>query len=348
LLLPVLAKALLPEGGELPLADLYADAFPNLIGLGVCCGLILIMIIFLRPGRRPSPLLGGLLVALIAADLLLFGFRFIRFTPNRQVFPATGVTGFLQKNLAGGRLLALSPVPLERAWPASDLPQASYMLRGLRPLPQALLPPNTPMVYRLRDLLGYDSLYLADYRALLGELEGRDPSPPANGNLLLAYQARQDLLPRLGVRYLLSRNSLEGKGLRLVYDRECKIYALSGAPSRAGLSAGAEPGAAVTGKAEIISDEVNHVALTAAGPVGFLVLADTRYPGWRAYLDGRETPILPARGVFRAVAFPAGRHRVDFYYRPQAFKIGLFALLLAVAAAGLGIGVKGWRHAQEK
>jgi hypothetical protein len=349
LLLTFFTKWLLPEGEDLTLSDLYVDALPNLLWLGLVCGLSLLMIVLLRPpARKPASLLAGVLAVLVAADLLVFGFRFIRFTPNREVFPATGATDFLQKNLGGGRLLALSPVPLERAWPASDLAQASYLLRGLRSFPRALLPPNTPTVYSLRDILGYDSLYLADYRTLLGELEGRDPSPPANGNLLLAYQVRRDLLPQFGVRYLLSCNPLEGKDLRLVYDKECKIYALTGDISRARLSVVGDQSASAAGKAEIISDEINHVAITgAADRESRLVLADSRYPGWRAYLDGRETPIAPAQSAFRSVAFPAGEHRVDFYYRPETFKIGLFTLLLAIAA-GLGTGVNGLYHALKK
>jgi hypothetical protein len=336
LLLTFLAKTLLPEGEELTLADLYVDALPNLIWLGVVCALSLVVIIFLRPTKKLSSLLAGALVILVAADLLLFGFRFVRFTPDKEVFPATGATDFLRKNLGASRMLALTPVPLEQAWPASDLRMASYLLRGLRAFPQALFPPNTPLVYRLRDILGYDSLYLADYRTLLGELEGRDPSPPTNGNLLLAHRVRRDLLPLFGVRYLVSRHPLEGKNLRLVYDKECKVYELSDAFSRAWLAdAGHQPGSR-TGNAEILADDINHVGIKAeASESGWLILADNFYPGWRANVDGKEVPIEFAHRAFRAVALPAGEHKVDFYYRPTTFKVGLFALLLAAMAAGI-------------
>jgi hypothetical protein len=252
--------------------------------------------------------------------------------------------------LGNNRLLALSPVPLEQAWPASDLGQASRLLRGLRSFPQALLPPNTPTVYGLRDILGYDSLYLADYRTLLGDLEGRDPSPPANGNLLLAYQVRQDLLPLFGVRYLVSLHPLEGKNLRLVYDdNQCKVYALPDTVSRTWLAdAGYQPGS-LAGKATITVDGINQVTIkTAANRPSQLVLADGYYPGWRAYVDGKAAPIVLANRAFRAVALPSGEHQVDFYYLPATFKIGLFALLLAVAAAGLAVGLAGCHYAPKK
>jgi hypothetical protein len=49
---------------------------------------------------------------------------------------------------------------------------------------------------------------------------------------------------------------------------------------------------------------------------GFLVLTDTWYPGWRATVDGRETPIHEAYGALRGVVVPAGAHTVEFRYRP--------------------------------
>jgi hypothetical protein len=55
---------------------------------------------------------------------------------------------------------------------------------------------------------------------------------------------------------------------------------------------------------------------------GWLVLADSWYPGWRAYLDGSRTEIYRANYLFRAIALPGGRHSVEFRYQPPAFNIG--------------------------
>jgi hypothetical protein len=56
---------------------------------------------------------------------------------------------------------------------------------------------------------------------------------------------------------------------------------------------------------------------------GILVLADSFYPGWRVYVDGKEAEILRANLFFRAVVLPAGEHIVEFRYEPRTFKIGL-------------------------
>jgi hypothetical protein len=56
---------------------------------------------------------------------------------------------------------------------------------------------------------------------------------------------------------------------------------------------------------------------------GWLYLADTYYPGWKAELGGDDVEIHRAQYLFRAVRVPGGRHTVHFQYRPLSFAIGL-------------------------
>lgn len=55
---------------------------------------------------------------------------------------------------------------------------------------------------------------------------------------------------------------------------------------------------------------------------GILVLADSFYPGWKAYVDGREAEILAANINQRAVVLEKGKHTVQFVYKPESFKKG--------------------------
>jgi hypothetical protein len=65
-------------------------------------------------------------------------------------------------------------------------------------------------------------------------------------------------------------------------------------------------------------------------------LADTNYPGWGAFLDGKEVPIYSAQILGKAVALPAGRHDLRIRFRPVSFYLGLtITLLTAIAAAVL-------------
>jgi uncharacterized membrane protein YfhO len=70
---------------------------------------------------------------------------------------------------------------------------------------------------------------------------------------------------------------------------------------------------------------------------GYLVLADADYPGWQAQIDGRDTPILRANVLFRAVHLPAGSHRIEFAYQPESLRRG--AMVSGVAAAVVALGL---------
>ncbi len=66
---------------------------------------------------------------------------------------------------------------------------------------------------------------------------------------------------------------------------------------------------------------------------GYLFLADSFAPGWRARVDGKETRIRPADVAFRTVALPRTAKSVVFQYEPETFRVGLFASLIALGAA---------------
>lgn len=68
---------------------------------------------------------------------------------------------------------------------------------------------------------------------------------------------------------------------------------------------------------------------------GILVLADSFYPGWNVYVNGRQEKIYRANLFFRGVQLSPGTHTVQFRYEPRAFAIGravsVITLLLIVA-----------------
>jgi hypothetical protein len=68
---------------------------------------------------------------------------------------------------------------------------------------------------------------------------------------------------------------------------------------------------------------------------GFVLVADTFYPGWTATVDDVPTAIHPANLLFRAVALPAGKHTIVMKYESPWLRIGggltLIGLLLAAA-----------------
>jgi hypothetical protein len=88
----------------------------------------------------------------------------------------------------------------------------------------------------------------------------------------------------------------------------------------------------IKGTVDLVSYRANEVVLAyKADRDGFLYASDTYYPGWRAYVDGRETKIYRANLAFRAIEVPKGRHTVVFRYVPVSFYVGLSLTLLGIA-----------------
>ncbi len=55
---------------------------------------------------------------------------------------------------------------------------------------------------------------------------------------------------------------------------------------------------------------------------GWVVVSDSNWPGWRAYIDGRRVEILDANHAFIGIFVPQGKHRIRLMYRPEAFTRG--------------------------
>jgi hypothetical protein len=55
---------------------------------------------------------------------------------------------------------------------------------------------------------------------------------------------------------------------------------------------------------------------------GWVVVSETAWPGWRAYVDGVRVPTVFANHAFLGIHVPAGTHRLQLVYLPRAFTVG--------------------------
>jgi len=83
----------------------------------------------------------------------------------------------------------------------------------------------------------------------------------------------------------------------------------------------------------------------------FLVLSEIYYPaGWKAYIDGKETEIYPVNHILRGVKVPAGKHNIEFSFKPESYgrslTLSLSGLLLITLAllGGLGLSYRNNRR----
>ena len=325
-------------GGPSRVAVLFAFGTALLVGMGVdrISGF----------SRRAARGVGArhavpLLLVILAGDLILAARHHVHIVPREWVY-AEGA----------------NPGPVEGRMIASA---ADWPLRGA--FPEAALPPNAATVYHVRDAGGYDSLYLARYRDFASLIQGGDPSPPANGNLILfrlGPASRPDLARLAGVRsYLMPTRLGNVVALRddLALPRAWVTNSLVSLPThREAVAALADPAPArdylvITGEeqpadeatgaeARVADLSPNAVEVTLSGGGGYLFLADSYAPGWHAWADGRPLRVMPADVTFRAVAVPSEATKVVFRYRPASFRVGMFVSLMMLAVVvGLGSGV---------
>ncbi len=132
---------------------------------------------------------------------------------------------------------------------------------------------------------------------------------------------------------------------QVVLDGKTNGQGIDLTPAEAGPLAQPRPGV------DIVDYTAREVRLAARlDQPGWLTLADTYFPGWRAYAippggspdDEIELTIHRANGAFRAVYLPPGAWQVRFRYSPRTFQLGLYGSFLALAALMFGLGYWAW------
>jgi hypothetical protein len=266
----------------------------------------------------------GLPVALVMVDLFANGINYNHTSAPSDIYPSTPLTAFLQQNVGHERI-----APVNRNW----------SFQG----PRAVLPPNAAMVFGLRDVQGYDSLFPGQYKAFMNRFAGPrgDASPPEVGNVVFAKDPESGLAGTSGVRWLVSLVEVPSLGSPATALDGAYVYEAAGGNGRARLKGGF-----VAWR----EDGPTRVTLEATAPAATnLMLADQFYPGWHASVAGSPATIQRAEEVFRSVAVPAGKYTVTFRYQPMGFRFGLFLGLVGVAIGavvfGWQLGSKGGRRA---
>ena len=232
-------------------------------------------------------------------------------------------------------------------------------------------PPGSFRIWPLSEMV---SNRFAGFR--VASIYGYHAAKPRLYQDLAEAQALQNpyWLALLNVRYIVTPRALEGallpqvyKGSQMIYEnpsalpRATVLGAYKVAPSSRAIvdsiAAGSTDPAQVTwlerdvgltlgpvegATATISRYGLNDVSIDVETPgPGLLRLADQWYPDWVASVDGRPAEILKADYLLRAVAVPAGRHRVEFHFRSPVVRTGLM-LSLGSLAVVLALLVIGW------
>lgn len=109
---------------------------------------------------------------------------------------------------------------------------------------------------------------------------------------------------------------------------EQKLPATSSSEQQPALTTPAE---ASVNKVTILQDQNEHVALSVqCDRDSLVVLNDRFYPGWKAKIDSVPATIYRANGFMRSVYVTKGSHLVEFDYRPDCLRFGLYLAALAI------------------
>ncbi|HTP09598.1 MAG TPA: YfhO family protein, partial [Anaerolineae bacterium] len=203
---------------------------------------------------------------------------------------------------------------------------------------RAALLPNAALIDRLPSANNFDSLLVGRYQNLLDQVEQ------------LPLEQALPILSRMHIGYIVSPRELNLPIVTrtpdvTIYRNDQVLPRAWIAPASADLQSISEivPESAV----ESLTDSGNAVTIRASSPqTGWLILADTFYPGWRATIDGVPVDIQMANDAFRAIEFPAGDHTIVFQYEPRSVLIGLLMSLASLATITVGLIVSYWRDAR--
>jgi hypothetical protein len=216
---------------------------------------------------------------------------------------------------AGGRFALSQAFNVDyRGLHSASLDRFTSLLRSVE---------GTPFHLRLLRLAGVEhavSLHPMDDLAPEREVQGLFSRP------ILLHRV-PDPLPRTYVVGAARRRPDDKDAARLLLDPGFNPSAEVVVASGAELSAA--PG--FESRARLLEARPDRVVLEAeTSAPGVVVLLEGFDPGWRVRLDGQPAELLRANLAFRAVAVPAGRHRIEMTYRP-------WGLLAGLAAAGLSL-----------
>jgi hypothetical protein len=298
---------------------------------------------------KPMPYRVFMVVALclLLADLLPFAARFKVSQPAEEVLPRNRFVETLPAKSGGSRIVKY----------VADV-----------------LPASTPTLLGIDDIHGYNALNVDHYIEVLGAIDSTVVATENAalrrriGPLSSTEGMNSKLLDMLNAVHILTVMRIEGRiqpvkvnnegALPRAYlvgearrfgtyeevldymktgEFDPRVEVLIVGESGAGPdSVAARDSVAGPGRVVISTYRPQEVVMDVKAETDcWLFMSDTYYPGWRAYVDGSETPILRANYAFRGLALSQGRHEVRMVFESGSFRIGTILSVAGLVLLGV-------------
>jgi hypothetical protein len=268
-------------------------------------------------GERNKGLLAGLILLTVFCDLYYFTRPVVSFLDREAQNAVPNAVPILKK---GGRYIALDTVPIFK-------PEIERLRISPEKLPlyfsaRETLNENLGMLYGLKSVASYTGLHL-------------------KWNDEALFPMTPERLSEMNCEFIICRDPLKIPPLREIYRNTFfHIYRNGDVQPRVRLVASMIQNGAdgfiskgsIKGSSRFVDQgDAQHFKIEIqAEESGYLILADSFYPGWKALIEGKAVEIRRTNGWMRAIPLPAGRSIVTFVYRPASFTWGLAVSCAAV------------------
>lgn len=294
--------------GRLPIPQPFIPAVVSAGLIALAISLLYLRLPLAESKRKTWTLLACLLLAL---DLLYAGWG-LNPAASLELYKTQTVHSTLASQLNGARLYM----------PAAYEDQLKFDLlfrfdtfnsEDPRTIRASLLP-NISILDSIPSANNFDPLVPARYANWIAALESASPEDRASMLAAMNVGAVATLIEGQGAS--LEFETLPASGrvsfatcLSPVFDVDC---------------------ASADATVRIARETPNSLVVEVDAPAdGWVVIADTWYPGWHARVSNSPAQIDSQYGVFRAIPVRAGNSTVGLEYRPLSFTIGLLLTSLA-------------------
>lgn len=325
--------------------------FPMII-LFIFGALMMFYYVFVRRFPKITVIIFSIGILLCTyADLFRLGYRFLTFSNSKFLYPETNVVTFVKKE---------SRETMDRVYGLTEPELSTYLGVSSIETYNPLYSIRTAQLFQT--LNGKDPNKLPVNKYILDKTETLKNVLDVTGTSLIVVGKGENP----ATKYFLS-SSFEKDLTKIYGDEQFEVYrntsayprfslyykAVNGLSDRAilediqkgktnmkdtvllekSLPISLEMG---TGSAKLVASTVNSQTfdIDSNSPALFYV-SDTYYPGWKAYVNKKETEIFRTNYNFRSVLIPNGQSTVEFRYQPTNWNMyiglsGVSFLLLVI------------------